>query len=95
MLEKKTATDKIEIVNADTIPMIQVRNATWIEEDGVMIGSKGYSRYVLAPDADLANEPAQVAALATSVFTQEVKDAYAAKMAEANADMPNDTQENI
>jgi hypothetical protein len=52
-LLKKTAVDKIEIVNADTIPMIQVRNATWIEEDGVMIGSKGYSRYVLAPDADL------------------------------------------
>jgi hypothetical protein len=88
MLEKKTAVDKIEIVNADTIPMIQVRNATWIEEDGVMIGSKGYSRYVLAPDADLANEPAQVAALATSVFTQEVKDAYAAKMADQLAETP-------
>jgi DNA-binding protein len=88
MLEKKTAVDKIEIVNADTIPMIQVRNATWIEEDGVMIGSKGYSRYVLAPDADLANEPAQVVAIATPLFTQEVKDAYAAKMAEQLAETP-------
>ena len=82
MLEKKTATDKIEIVNADTIPMIQVRNATWIEEDGVMVGSKGYSRYVLAPDSDVSNEPVSVQAMASAIFTDEVKAAYAAKMAE-------------
>lgn len=82
MLEKKTVTDKIEIVNADTIPMIQVRQATWVEEDGVVLGGKGYHRYVVAPDADVSALDAQVAAMATALFTQDVKDAYAAKMAE-------------
>jgi len=81
MLEKITKTDKIEVVNADTIPMIQVRNATWIEEDGVMVGSKGYSRYVLTPDSDVSNEPASVQAMAAALFTDEVKAAYAAAQA--------------
>ena len=84
MLEKITKTDKIEVVNADTIPIIQVRNATWIEEDGVLVGSKGYSRYVLTPDSDISNEPASVQAMASAIFTDEVKAAYAAKMAESD-----------
>ena len=82
MLEKITKTDKVEAVNLDTIPMIQVRNATWIGEDGVMVGSKGYSRYVLTPDSDVSNEPASVQAMAAAIFTDEVKAAYAAKLAE-------------
>jgi len=81
MLEKITKTDKIEVVNADTIPMIQVRNATWIEEDGVLVGSKGYSRYVLNPDSDVSEEPASVQAMAAALFTDEVKAAYAAAQA--------------
>jgi len=85
MLEKITKTDKIEVVNADTIPIIQVRNATWIEEDGVLVGSKGYSRYVLTPDSDISNEPASVQAMASAIFTDEVKAAYAAKLAESEA----------
>ena len=82
MLEKITKTDKVEAVNLDTIPMIQVRNATWIEEDGVMVGSKGYSRHVISPADDVSGEPASVQAMAAAIFTDEVKAAYAAKLAE-------------
>jgi len=81
MLEKITKLDKVEIVNMDTIPMIQCRHATWIEEDGVVVGGKSYHRHVLAPDSDVSGEPTEVQAMASAIFTQSVKDAYAEAMA--------------
>lgn len=89
MLEKKTVTDKIEIVNADTIPMIQVRQATWVEENGVVLGGKGYHRYVVTPASELQGESSQVQAMAMALFTQDVKDAYAAKLAEQEEQTAN------
>ena len=82
MLEKKTVCDKVEVVNMDTIPMLQCREATWVEEDGVMIGGKQFSRHVVAPDSDVSGECAEVQAFAAALFTDEVKAAYAAKLAE-------------
>jgi len=82
MLEKKTALDKCEIVNMDTIPMIQCRHAVWVEDDGVVIGGKQYHRHVIAPDSDVSGKDPAVQAMAATLFTDEIKAAYAAKQAE-------------
>ena len=83
-LIKKEALDKVEIVGMDTIPAIQCRHAIWVEDDetGEVFGGKQYHRHVIAPDSDVSNEPASVQAMAAAIFTDEVKAAYAAKLAE-------------
>ena len=78
-LTERTAEDKIEIVG--DFKHIQVRTATVIERDGVEI-SRSFSRHVVAPDADVSGESAEVQAIAAAVHTQAVKDAYAAHLAE-------------
>ena len=82
-LTEETVQDKIEIVG--DYKHIQVRTATVIKRDGTEI-SRSFHRHVVAPDIsadDLANESADVQALATQFHTQEIKDAYAAHLAEA------------
>ena len=77
-LTERTVEDKIEIVGDHKF--IQIRTATVIERDGVEI-SRGFSRHVVAPDADITGESAEVQAICTAVHTQAVKDAYAAHIA--------------
>lgn len=77
-LSERTVEDKIEIVG--DFKHIQVRTATVIERDGVEI-SRSFSRHVVAPDADVSGESAEVQAIAAAVHTQAVKDAYAAHLA--------------
>jgi len=77
-LTERTVEDKIEIVG--DYKHVQVRTATVIERDGVEI-SRSYHRHVLAPDADISGESAEVQAICNAVWTQEVKDAYAAHVA--------------
>ena len=77
MLTERTEQDKIEIVSAHKF--IQVRTATVIERDGVEI-SRSFSRHVVAPDADITGESAEVQAIAAAVHTPEVKAAYAAHL---------------
>jgi len=77
-ITKRTEQDKIEVVG--TFKNIQVRTATIIEDDGVEI-SRNFSRHVVAPDADISNETAEVQAVCAAVHTQAVKDAYAAHLA--------------
>lgn len=80
-LEKTVVNDKIEVLQlAAGYPVVQVRTATIITEDGVEISRK-FHRHVLTPDADLANEDADVVAIATSVFTDDAKATYAAHIA--------------
>jgi len=74
-LTERTVEDKIEIVG--DYKMVQVRTATIIERDGVEI-SRSFHRHALAPDADISGESAEVQAICNAVWTQEVKDAYAA-----------------
>jgi hypothetical protein len=74
-LTERTVEDKIEIVG--DYKHIQVRTATIIERDGVEI-SRSFHRHVLSPDQDVTGESAEVQAIATALWTQEVKDAYAA-----------------
>ena len=76
-LTERTAEDKIEIVGDHK--MVQVRTATIIERDGVEI-SRSFHRHVVAPDADISSESAEVQAVCNAVWTQEVKDAYAAHL---------------
>ena len=77
-LTERTVEDKIEIVG--DFKHIQVRTATVIERDGVEI-SRSFSRHVVAPDADVSDESAEVQAIASAVHTDEVKAAYAAHLA--------------
>ncbi len=78
MLTERTVEDKIEIVG--DYKHIQVRTAIVIERDGVEI-SRSFSRHVVAPDADITGESAEVQAIAAAVHTDEVKAAYAAHVA--------------
>ena len=77
-LTERTVEDKIEIVGE--FKHIQVRTATIIERDGVEI-SRSFSRHVIAPDADVSGESAEVQAIAAAVHTDEVKAGYAAHLA--------------
>ena len=81
-LTERTAEDKIEIVGDHK--MVQVRTATVIERDGVEI-SRSFHRHALAPDADISGESVEVQAICNAVWTQEVKDAYAAHVASQGA----------
>ena len=78
VLNKTTTNDKIEVLQlAAGYPVVQVRTATIIAEDGVEI-SRTFHRHVLVPDADLSAEDADLVAIASAVFTDEAKAAYAA-----------------
>ena len=78
-LEKTLRNDKIEVVSQGDWSCVQVRTATIVSEDGTEL-SRSYHRHVVMPNADLSSEDADVAAICTTVFTQAVKDAYAAHL---------------
>ena len=86
-LTEETIIDKYEIVGE--FKHIQCRHATVIKRDGVEI-SRSFSRHVVAPDADITGESAEVQAICAAVHTQAVKDAYtehlAAQLTIADAD---------
>ena len=80
-LTEETVQDKIEIVGE--FKHIQVRTSTVIKRDGTEI-SRSFHRHVVAPNIsadDLANESADVQAIAAQVHTDAVKTAYAAHLA--------------
>tara|TARA_Y100000389_G_scaffold20883_1_gene17942 strand:- start:5126 stop:5377 length:252 start_codon:yes stop_codon:yes gene_type:complete len=79
MLTEETVQDKIEIVG--DFKHVQVRTATVIKRDGTEI-SRGYSRHVVAPDADISGESTEVQAICAAVHTDTVKAAYATHLAE-------------
>ena len=80
-LTKTTKNDKIEVIAIGDHKIVQVRTATIISEDGTEI-SRNFHRHVVMPDADLTQEDADVSAICTPVFTDAVKAAYAAHLAE-------------
>ena len=81
-LTEQTMNDKIEVVQlAAGYPVVQVRTATIIMRDGEEI-SRTFHRHALMPDADLSGEEAEVVAIASAVFSDEAKAAYAAQEAE-------------
>ena len=83
-LTEETIQDKIEIVGQ--YKYIQVRTATVIKKDGTEI-SRSFSRHIVAPNIsadDLAKESTEVQGIANSVWTDEIKTAYAKKLANDN-----------
>jgi hypothetical protein len=73
-LEKQTLVDRIEIVENGCI---QVRTATRVVENGKVI-SETFHRHVVVPGANYSAEDAKVQAIAASIHTAEVIDAYVA-----------------
>ena len=59
---------------------IQERQRTAVLEDGNEL-SFSYHRRVLAPDADVSSESAEIKGMASALWTDEVKAAWAAKQA--------------
>ena len=80
-LSKSTVNDMIQVINHGDWSSVQVRTATIISEDGTEL-SKSFHRHVVMPNADLSAEDADVAAICTPVFSDAVKAAYAAHLAE-------------
>ena len=76
-LTKETVVDKIESVG--DYKHVQVRTATRVLEDGVVLSSS-FHRHVVAPDADISGETQEVQDVCSAVHTQAVKDAYAAHL---------------
>ena len=77
-LAERIEEDKIEVVGQ--YKHIQVRTATIVERDGEEL-TRSFHRKALAPDADVSSESTEVQAIANAVWTQEIKDAYAAHIA--------------
>ena len=82
-LTKTTKNDKIEVLQlAAGYPVIQVRQATIIAEDGVEI-SRNFHRRVVTPGDDFLAEPdADVLAIIQAVFDADAQAAYAAAQVE-------------
>jgi phage host-nuclease inhibitor protein Gam len=91
MLTEETVQDNIAVVG--DFRHVQVRTATVIKRDGVEI-SRGYSRHVVAPDADITVESAEVQDICNAVHTQAVKDAYAAHLASQQPEQEPASEEN-
>ena len=75
-LTKENIVDRIEVLEDG---QIQIRTAIRILEDGVVL-SNSFHRKVLAPLDDVSGEATKVQAIANATWTQEVKDAYQAKL---------------
>ena len=84
-LVKKTEVDKVEVVGQ--FKHVQCREATWVEDDGVMVGGKNFHRHVIAPGDDVSNEPAETQAIVAAVHTDAVIAAYVAFQAEQEAEL--------
>lgn len=66
-LTKEVTADKIEIVTGENGPVVQVRTATRIVEDGEVISSS-YHRHVITCECDYSAEEANVQAICAAVF---------------------------
>jgi len=73
-LEKQVVIDLIEVLEDG---VIQVREATRIVEDGKVISSS-FHRHVVAPDQEVDGQNDRVKAVATALWTDEVKNKYKA-----------------
>jgi len=81
-LTKETKNDKIEVLQlAAGYPVIQVRTATIISDDGVEISRTFHRRVVTPGDDFLAEQDADVLAIIQAVFDADAQAAYAASQA--------------
>ena len=68
-ITKETVVDKCEVLG--DYKQLQVRTATRIKEDGVLL-SETYHRHVVAPGDDLSEEDALVRSIGELVHTSDV-----------------------
>jgi len=71
-LTKSVTADKIEVVttqdeDGNDVTSVQVRTATKVLEDGVVI-SQSYHRHVIQSGDDYSSEPANVQAICVAAF---------------------------
>lgn len=78
-ITKETQIAKIEVVGE--YKAVQIATDTVIKEDGVEL-SRSRHRKVVHPDQDITGEDAEVQAVCNAVWTQAVKDAWTAFLAE-------------
>ena len=78
-ITKETNVVKIEVVGE--YKAVQIATDTVIKEDGVEL-SRSRHRKVVHPDQDISSEDAEVQAVCNAVWTQAVKDAWTAFLAE-------------
>ena len=76
-LSKEVINDKYEVVGV--YRHIQVRTATIVKEDGVEL-SRSFNRRVLTPDMNVSSESDEIKGMANSLWTDDVKKAWADKM---------------
>jgi hypothetical protein len=76
-IEKQIAVDLIEVVESGAV---QVRAATKIVENGVVI-SQSFHRHVVAPGDDYSNQEERVQAVCAATHTPKVIEAYKAAIA--------------
>ena len=82
-LTKTQVNDKIEVLQlAAGYPVIQVRTATIIAEDGVELSRNFHRRVVTLGDDFLAEQDADVMAIIQAVFDADAQAAYAAAQQE-------------
>lgn len=82
-LTEATTQDKIEIVDAGTYKVLQVRTATIITRDSGEEISRSFHRHVVSPNSDVSGETDEVKALAAIYFTSDAKAAQTAAEAAA------------
>ena len=81
MITEQKTIDRIEVAN-DWV--IQVRQATVIEKDGVQV-ARSFHRWVLTPDMDISGQEQKVQDICNVAWTDEVKSAYETFKAEQAA----------
>lgn len=82
-ITKETQIAKIEVVGE--YKAVQIATDTVIKEDGTEL-SRSRHRKVVHPDQDITGEDAEVQAVCNAVWTQAVKDAWTAFLAEQQGD---------
>ena len=80
-ITKTTVVDKIEVIGWH----VQVREATYFEEDGVPASSKSFHRYTLDPDSSLDDQPQRVVDVANGAWDADTRAAFEAHKAEQAA----------
>jgi len=78
-ITKETQIAKIEVIGE--YKAVQIATDTIIKENGTEL-SKSRHRKVVHPDQDITGEDAEVQAVCNAVWTQAVKDAWTAFLAE-------------
>ena len=80
MLEKQIVVERIEVLEDGTM---QIREAIRVLEDGVIL-SQTFHRSVVSPDKeDMSDQHEKVQAIASAVWTKDVKDTFKAVKADS------------